>query len=145
MMGNRLGQSSLLPHAFAVARNSPPRCIAKLYPFERLASEPGGLRLAHPVEHEAIEDKLPPGNSAGKGVELSAVADGAKELNRVAGNPAVKGLALPNSMLNKDYVFEPAFEPACPSSAARHVYGSTRWRWCDSTLRSTNDDERICA
>jgi aminocarboxymuconate-semialdehyde decarboxylase len=34
-----------------------------------------------------------------------------KEVNRVAGHPAVKGLALPLSMLNKDYVFDPAFEP----------------------------------
>src|ERR1700761_3074655 len=84
MVGNRLGQSGLLPHAFAVARNSPARCIAKLYPFERFVSEPGGLVLTHPVEHEVVEDKLPPGDSTGKGVELRAVADGAKELKGVA-------------------------------------------------------------
>jgi len=34
-----------------------------------------------------------------------------KELNRVAGNPAVKGLGLPISMLAQDYIFDPAFEP----------------------------------
>jgi len=34
-----------------------------------------------------------------------------QELNRVAGNPAVKGLALPLSMTAQDYIFDPAFEP----------------------------------
>jgi hypothetical protein len=51
-----------------------------------------------------------------------------KEVNRVAGHPAVKGLALPLSMLNKDYVFDPAFEPvlARARSSATRCY-STRW------------------
>lgn len=64
-----------------------------------------------------------------------------KELNRVAGNPAVKGLALPTSMLNKDYVFEPAFEPVLaraaelgypllfhPLDGEVHEYGGTQSR-----------------
>ena len=64
-----------------------------------------------------------------------------KELNRVAGHPAVKGLALPTSMLNKDYVFEPAFEPVLarceqlgypllfhPLDGEVHEYGGTQSR-----------------
>jgi aminocarboxymuconate-semialdehyde decarboxylase len=64
-----------------------------------------------------------------------------KELNRVAGNPAVKGLALPTSMLNKDYVFEPAFESVLaraaelgypllfhPLDGEVHEYGGTQSR-----------------
>ncbi len=34
-----------------------------------------------------------------------------KEVNRVAGHPAVKGLGLPTDMVNHDYIFDPAFEP----------------------------------
>lgn len=64
-----------------------------------------------------------------------------KELNRVAGHPAVKGLALPTSMLNKDYVFEPAFGPVLarceqlgypllfhPLDSDVHEYGGTQSR-----------------
>src|ERR1700761_2393240 len=84
MMGNRLGESSLLTHAFAVACYPPVRCITQLHPFERLPSQPGGLGLTHPVQHQAVEDKLPSGDSAGKGIELCAVADVQKEFSRVA-------------------------------------------------------------
>jgi len=34
-----------------------------------------------------------------------------KEVNRVAGAPGVKGLALPLSLTAQDYIFDPAFEP----------------------------------
>jgi len=77
------------------------------------------------------------------GAEIPALdpALSLKELNRVAGNPAVKGLALPNSMINKDYVFEPAFEPVLarcaelgypllfhPLDGEVHEYGGTQTR-----------------
>jgi len=65
-----------------------------------------------------------------------------KELNRVAGHPAVKGLALPLSMLNKDYMFEPAFAPVLarceqlgypllfhPLDGEVHEYGGTQSRF----------------
>ena len=64
-----------------------------------------------------------------------------KEVNRVAGHPAVKGLGLPTSMINKDYVFEPAFEPVLarceelgyplmfhPLDGEVHEYGGTQSR-----------------
>jgi aminocarboxymuconate-semialdehyde decarboxylase len=64
-----------------------------------------------------------------------------KEVNRVAGNPAVKGIALPTSMIHKDYVFEPAFEPVLarcaelgypllfhPLDGEVHEYGGTQSR-----------------
>ncbi len=69
-----------------------------------------------------------------------------KEVNRIAGNPAVKGIALPTSMINKDYVFEPAFEPVLarcaelgypllfhPLDGEVHEYGGTQTR-IDSPL-----------
>ncbi len=77
------------------------------------------------------------------GAEIPALdpALSLKELNRVAGHPAVKGLALPTSMLNKDYVFEPAFEPVLarcaelgypllfhPLDGEVHEYGGTQSR-----------------
>jgi aminocarboxymuconate-semialdehyde decarboxylase len=57
--------------------------------------------------HEAFPDRI------FLGAEIPALDPelSLKELNRVAGHPAVKGLALPLSMRNKDYVFDPAFEP----------------------------------
>ena len=64
-----------------------------------------------------------------------------KEVNRLAGNPAVKGLALPTSMIHKDYVFQPAFEPVLarcaelglpllfhPLDGEVHEYGGTQSR-----------------
>ena len=64
-----------------------------------------------------------------------------KEVNRVAGHPAVKGIALPNSMIDKDYVFEPAFEPVLarceelgypllfhPLDGEVHEFGGTQTR-----------------
>ena len=77
------------------------------------------------------------------GAEIPALdpALSLKELNRVAGHPAVKGLALPTSMLNKDYVFDPAFEPVLarcaelgypllfhPLDGEVHEYGGTQSR-----------------
>ena len=34
-----------------------------------------------------------------------------KELNRVAGNPGIRAVHVPNSIEGQDYLFEPAFEP----------------------------------
>jgi len=87
--------------------------------------------------HKAFPDRI------FLGAEIPALdpALSLKEVNRIAGHPAVKGLGLPLSMMNKDYVFDPAFEPVLarceqlgypllfhPLDGEVHEYGGTQSR-----------------
>lgn len=72
-----------------------------------------GMRLAKIVNDAAVE-----AHQAHPDRFIAAIAAPARdpaltvqELNRMAGKPGMKGLHLPDSIANHDYLFEPAFAP----------------------------------
>jgi aminocarboxymuconate-semialdehyde decarboxylase len=72
-----------------------------------------GVRLAQIVNdaamaaHTAYPDRF----VAGIAMPVKDPAMALKELNRVAGKPGMRAVHLPNSMEQRDYLFDPAFEP----------------------------------
>jgi hypothetical protein len=72
-----------------------------------------GVRLAQIVNDAAIEAHTahPDRFVAGIAMPVRDPAMALQELNRVAGKPGMRAVALPNSMEQRDYLFEPAFEP----------------------------------
>ena len=72
-----------------------------------------GAHLAQIMNDSAIEEhtKYPTRFMAGIEMDVRDPQAALKELNRVAGKPGLRAVHLPNSMENKDYLFEPAFEP----------------------------------
>ncbi len=72
-----------------------------------------GHRLAQIVNDAGIaaHEKYPTRYMAGIEMDVRDPQGALKELNRVAGKPGLRAVHLPNSMDNKDYVFEPDFEP----------------------------------
>src|ERR1700742_1566329 len=84
-MCNRLRESDLLTHAFAVACNLSSCSVSKPDTFKSFCRQAHGIHLVHAMQHEAIEDKLPPIEPARTEVELRAIADVSKEFRYVAG------------------------------------------------------------
>jgi aminocarboxymuconate-semialdehyde decarboxylase len=76
---------------------------------------PAGLaaRLTQIVNDAAVEahTAFPDRFVAGVAMPVQNAALALKELNRVAGQPAFRGVHLCKSLNGADYVFEPAFEP----------------------------------
>ena len=72
-----------------------------------------GERLARIVNDAAIEvhTTYPDRFVAGVEIPVKDPAMALKELNRVAGKPGLRAVHLPNSIEQRDYLFEPAFEP----------------------------------
>ena len=72
-----------------------------------------GAHLAQIMNDSAIEahTKYPTRFMAGIEMDVRDPKAALKELNRVAGKPGLRAVHLPNSMENKDYLFDPAFEP----------------------------------
>jgi predicted TIM-barrel fold metal-dependent hydrolase len=72
-----------------------------------------GVRLAQIVNDAAIEAHTahPDRFVAGIAMPVKDPQMALKELNRVAGKPGMRAVHLPNSMEQRDYLFEPAFEP----------------------------------
>jgi aminocarboxymuconate-semialdehyde decarboxylase len=72
-----------------------------------------GERLAQIVNDAAVEahTAFPDRYVAGIEIPVKDPAMAIKELNRVAGKPGMRAVHLPNSMEQRDYLFEPAFEP----------------------------------
>ena len=71
-----------------------------------------GVRLAQLVNDAAIEahTAFPDRFVAGIAMPVKDPAMALKELNRVAGKPGIRAVHLPNSMEQRDYLFEPSFE-----------------------------------
>ena len=72
-----------------------------------------GARLAQIVNDAGIEahQKHPTRFLAGIEIDVRDPKSCVKEIDRVAGKPGLRAVHLPNSMDNKDYVFEADFEP----------------------------------
>jgi aminocarboxymuconate-semialdehyde decarboxylase len=72
-----------------------------------------GHRLAQIVNDAGIaaHQKYPTRFMAGIEMDVRDPQGALKELNRVAGKPGLRAVHLPNSMDNKDYLFEPDFAP----------------------------------
>src|SRR5207249_5109812 len=72
-----------------------------------------GMRLAQIVNDAAIEahTAFPERFVAGIAMPVKDPAMALKELNRVAGKPGMRAGHLPNSMEQRDYLFEASFEP----------------------------------
>ncbi len=72
-----------------------------------------GARLAQIVNDAAIEahTAFPDRFVAGIATPVKDPVMALKEVNRVAGKPGMRAVHLPNSMEQRDYLFEPAFEP----------------------------------
>ena len=72
-----------------------------------------GARLAQIVNDAAIEahTAFPDRFVAGIAIPVRDPVMALKELNRVAGKPGMRAVHLPNSIEQRDYLFEPAFEP----------------------------------
>lgn len=72
-----------------------------------------GASLAEIVNDAAVEAHLahPDRFLAGISVSIRDPKLALKELNRMAGKPGMRALALPNSFEGKDYLFEPEYEP----------------------------------
>lgn len=72
-----------------------------------------GARLATIVNDAGIEahKKYPTRFMAGIEIDVRDPKGALKEIDRVAGKPGLRAVHLPNSMDNKDYVFEADFEP----------------------------------
>ena len=77
------------------------------------ASPEGGAQLAQVVNDAAIEahTAFPDRFIGGIALPVRDATLALKELNRVAGKPGLKAVALPNSIETHDYLFEPEFEP----------------------------------
>ena len=77
------------------------------------ASAEAGARLAQVVNDAAIEahTAFPDRFIGGIALPVRDAALALEELNRVAGKPGLRAVALPNSIETHDYLFEPAFEP----------------------------------
>jgi aminocarboxymuconate-semialdehyde decarboxylase len=72
-----------------------------------------GARLAQIVNDAAIQahTAYPDRFVAGIAMPVRDPVMALKELNRVAGKPGMRAVHLPNSMEQRDYLFEPAFAP----------------------------------
>src|SRR5712692_1356950 len=72
-----------------------------------------GMRLAQIVNDAAIEAHMafPDRFVAGIAIPVRDPVMALKELNRVAGKPGMRAVHLPNSIEQRDYLFEPAFDP----------------------------------
>ena len=72
-----------------------------------------GERLARIVNDAAVEahTAFPDRYVAGIALPVKDPVMALKELNRVAGKPGMRAVHLPNSIEQRDYLFEPAFEP----------------------------------
>ena len=72
-----------------------------------------GARLAQIVNDAGIEahQKHPTRFMAGIEIDVRDPKGCVKEIDRVAGKPGLRAVHLPNSMDNKDYIFEADFEP----------------------------------
>ena len=72
-----------------------------------------GVRLAQLVNDAAIEahTAFPDRFVAGIAMPVKDPAMALKELNRVAGKPGMRAVHLPNSMEQRDYLFEASFDP----------------------------------
>src|SRR5438132_193305 len=72
-----------------------------------------GVRLAQIVNDAAIEahTAFPDRFTAGIAMPVKDPAMALKELNRVAGKPGMRAVHLPNSMEQRDYLFEASFDP----------------------------------
>ncbi|HKC55863.1 MAG TPA: amidohydrolase family protein [Vicinamibacterales bacterium] len=72
-----------------------------------------GVRLAQIVNDAAVEAHMayPDRFVAGIAMPIRDPEMALKELNRVAGKPGMRAVHLPNSIEQRDYLFEPAFEP----------------------------------
>jgi len=88
-------------------------CLTILTPAVQWAPGDVGARLARIVNDAAIaaHEAHPTRFVAGVATPVQDPKRSLEELNRVAGNPAFRGLHLPNSHNGEDYVFEPDFEP----------------------------------
>jgi aminocarboxymuconate-semialdehyde decarboxylase len=72
-----------------------------------------GARLAQIINDAAIEGHIKYPDRFMGAVEMS-IRDpqlALKELNRVAGQPGMRAVHIPNSIEGHDYIFEPAYEP----------------------------------
>jgi len=72
-----------------------------------------GARLAQIVNDAAIQahTAFPDRFVAGIAIPVRDPGMALKELNRVAGKPGMRAVHLPNSIEQRDYLFEPAFAP----------------------------------
>lgn len=72
-----------------------------------------GARLAQIMNDAGIDAhrKYPTRFMAGIEIDVRDPKGCVKEIDRVAGKPGLRAVHLPNSMDNKDYVFDPDFEP----------------------------------
>lgn len=77
------------------------------------ASQDEANRLARIVNDAAIEahNAYPDRFIAGVAMPMRDPKAAAKELDRVAGQPGIRAVHLPNSVQGHDYVFEPAYLP----------------------------------
>src|SRR5262249_6785941 len=75
--------------------------------------------------HTAFPDRF----VAGIAVPVRDPAMALKEINRVAGKPGMRAIHLPNSIEQRDYLFEPEFEPIfARAPELGSVVSSSRWR-----------------
>jgi len=88
-------------------------CLTILTPAVHWAPGDVGARLARIVNDAAIaaHEAHPTRFIAGVATPVQDPKRSLEELNRVAGNPAFRGVHLPNSHEGEDYIFEPDFEP----------------------------------
>lgn len=88
-------------------------CLTILQPAVNWAPGDVGAWLARIVNDAAIavHKAHPTRFIAGVAMPVQDPRRALAELNRVAGNPAFRGVHLPNSQEGRDYVFEPDFEP----------------------------------
>ena len=88
-------------------------CLTILTPAVQWAPGDVGAHLARIVNDAAIEahEAHPTRFIAGVATPVQDPRRSLEELNRVAGNPAFRGVHLPNAHNGEDYIFEPEFEP----------------------------------
>lgn len=87
-------------------------CLTILTPAVQWAPGDVGTRLARIVNDAAMEahQAHPTRFVAGVAMPVQDPERALEELNRVAGNPAFRGVHLPNNQDGEDYVFEPSFQ-----------------------------------
>src|SRR5689334_14229377 len=85
MVGDGLDQPDSLAHAFAVSGNSAMRSACHARSLQCFQRELMRLCFAQPAETKKLIDESVSGNAPGKGIELRAVANVAKEFFRIIG------------------------------------------------------------
>src|SRR6185295_8993025 len=88
-------------------------CLTILTPAHPWAAAEVGARLARLINDAAIEPHAahPDRFIFGVALPIQSAPAALAELNRVAGKPAFRGVHLANAYQDRDYIFEPEFEP----------------------------------